>query len=81
MSRMSQGLLLAAALMASAPAAAAADAASSDGLRPLCADRPGKATPPCILDAGHTQLEVGVVDFATTHDAGAWFSRIRPSST
>lgn len=30
--------------------------------RPLCADRPGKATPPCILDVGRWQLEVGAVD-------------------
>ena len=48
--------------------AAAQEAPSSAGLRPLCADRPGKATPPCILDAGHTQLEVGLVDFLTTRD-------------
>ena len=66
----SQGLLIAAVLLTSASAAVAADAPSPDGLRPLCADRPGKATPPCILDAGHTQLEVGLVDFSTTHDAG-----------
>lgn len=62
----SQGLLLAAVLAAAPAAAAAADAA--ENLRPLCADRPGKATPPCILDAGHVQLEVGLVDFATTRD-------------
>lgn len=58
----------AAALLASASAAAAQEASQPSGLRPLCADRPGKATPPCILDAGHTQLEVGLVDFLTTRD-------------
>ena len=30
--------------------------------RPLCADRPGKATPPCILDVGRLQLEVAPLD-------------------
>jgi hypothetical protein len=70
----SQGPLIAAALMASASAAAAADASSPDGLRPLCADRPGKATPPCILDVGHAQFEVGLADAvfqreAAVHDA------------
>jgi hypothetical protein len=32
-------------------------------LRPLCADRPGKATPACILDVGHLQIESGLVEF------------------
>ena len=36
--------------------------ASAETLRPFCAERPGKATPPCILDAGHAQLEVGLTD-------------------
>jgi hypothetical protein len=30
--------------------------------RPLCADRPGKATPPCILDVGRLQLELAPLD-------------------
>ena len=37
-------------------------AAEAQGLRPFCADRPGKATPPCILDAGHVQAEVALAD-------------------
>ncbi len=50
-------LPLAAALLSLiATSAAAAD------LRDLCAERPGKATPPCILDAGHFQLETGLAD-------------------
>lgn len=47
-----------------------AQAQDAGQLRPLCADRPGKATPPCILDAGHVQLEVGLVDFSETNDGG-----------
>jgi hypothetical protein len=39
-----------------------ANAAHAQDLRDFCADRPGKGTPPCILDAGHIQLEVGVAD-------------------
>jgi hypothetical protein len=40
----------------------AAVPAAAEDLRPFCAERPGKATPPCILDAGHAQLEVGLAD-------------------
>ncbi len=43
-------------------AVAAPFAAHADDLRPFCADRPGKATPPCILDAGHLQLETALAD-------------------
>lgn len=32
-------------------------------LRDFCADRPGKGTPPCILDPGHIQTEMSLVDF------------------
>ena len=35
---------------------------SAADVRPLCADRPGKATPPCIVDTGHVQFELGAVD-------------------
>jgi hypothetical protein len=44
----------------------AAAPAEGQTLRDLCADRPGLGTPPCILDAGHFQLELGVADW--THD-------------
>ena len=40
----------------------AAPAAMAQDLRDFCAERPGKATPPCILDKGHVQLEVGLYD-------------------
>lgn len=39
-----------------------AGAASAQDLRDFCAQRPGRATPPCVLDAGHLQLEVGLDD-------------------
>ena len=41
---------------------AAASAHAAEDLRDLCAQRPGKATPPCILDAGHVQIETGLAD-------------------
>lgn len=37
-------------------------------LRPFCADRPGKGTPTCILDVGHWQAEVGLIDGARQSD-------------
>jgi hypothetical protein len=43
-------------------AALIAGSAHAQALRDFCADRPGKATPPCILNAGHVQLEVGLAD-------------------
>ncbi len=45
----------------------AASAARADDLRPFCADRPGKATPPCILDAGHLQVETALADAVFNH--------------
>jgi hypothetical protein len=52
------------------PPAGAADA-SGDGLRDFCAQRPGRATPPCILDAGHLQIETGLADAVFQHEGGA----------
>jgi hypothetical protein len=43
-------------------AALAAGSTHAQALRDFCADRPGKVTPPCILDVGHAQLEVGLAD-------------------
>jgi len=37
-------------------------------LRDFCADRPGKGTPTCILDTGHWQVELGLIDGATQRD-------------
>jgi len=36
--------------------------AQAQALRDFCADRPGKATPACIVDRGHLQLETGLAD-------------------
>jgi hypothetical protein len=52
------------------PILLAAAGARAEDLRPFCADRPGKATPPCILDAGHLQLEVGLGDANFQNGAG-----------
>jgi hypothetical protein len=57
-------------LIAALLAAAAAAPAAAQDPRPFCAERPGKATPPCILDVGRVQAEVGLVDAAFSR-AGA----------
>jgi Putative MetA-pathway of phenol degradation len=44
--------------------------ARAEELRDFCADRPGKATPPCILDVGHLQIETGLADAVFTRNAG-----------
>jgi hypothetical protein len=62
-------LLIAAALFV-APPAQAQTAAPTDGLRDFCAQRPGKATPPCIVDIGHLQVETGLVDAVFQHSGG-----------
>lgn len=36
--------------------------------RPLCPDRPGKATPPCVLDSGQIEYETGIADWTHDHD-------------
>jgi hypothetical protein len=53
------------------PAAAgpASADAPADG-RDFCAQRPGKVTPPCILDAGRLQIETGLVDAVFQHSDG-----------
>ena len=54
---------IASALLTVAGAAGAEEA-------PICAARPGKATPPCTVPAGRFQLEAGVADWAVTKDSG-----------
>jgi hypothetical protein len=63
------GLLVAAPAMAQTETPAPANA-STPALRDFCADRPGKATPPCILDAGHAQIEVALADAVFQHGNG-----------
>ncbi|PJG47705.1 hypothetical protein CAF53_05190 [Sphingobium sp. LB126] len=38
-------------------------------LRDLCPERPGLDTPPCILDKGHVQIEMGLADWTRDRDA------------
>jgi hypothetical protein len=56
-------LFLAMAVSATGPTAASE-------LRSLCPDRPGKATPACIVDKGHLQIETGIIDWSRDHHAG-----------
>lgn len=58
---MTKQLLLACLLIGPAAAAHAADE------QPICADRPGKATPTCTVPAGMIQVESGLADWS--HDA------------
>ena len=44
--------------------------AHAQDLRDFCAQRPGKATPPCIVDAGHLQIEVGLADAVFQRSGG-----------
>lgn len=44
--------------------------ALAQDLRDFCAERPGKATPPCILDKSHWQVEVGLFDETVRRGAG-----------
>jgi Putative MetA-pathway of phenol degradation len=43
--------------------------ALADGLRDFCPDRPGKGTPPCILDKGHLQAEMSLIDWTRDHSS------------
>jgi hypothetical protein len=61
--RFSAALAALAALIAAGPAHA-------QGLRDLCPDRPGLGTPPCTMDPGHVQLELGLGDWALNRQGG-----------
>ena len=54
-------LIIATAIAALSTAAAAADE------DPICADRPGKATPTCTVPAGMIQIESGLLDWSGGH--------------
>ncbi len=45
--------------------------ANAGELRDLCPDRPGNATPPCIVDAGHLQVETGIVGWTHSRHGDA----------
>src|ERR1051326_2671795 len=38
--------------------------------KPICPDRPGRGAAPCIVDAGHAQLELGLFDDSFQHRSG-----------
>jgi hypothetical protein len=44
--------------------------AQDAGLRDLCAERPGRATPSCIVDRGHLMLEVDAFDLTRDRREG-----------
>ena len=58
---------LALAILALAPRLARAE---DGGLRDFCAERPGRATPTCIVDQGHLMIEVDVLDLTRDRQAG-----------
>ena len=49
---------------------AAGSATAQTALRDLCPDRPGKGSPPCILDAGHIQAEIAFADVQRDRQSG-----------
>jgi hypothetical protein len=57
-------------LLLSLAATLLAGSAQAQTLRDFCAERPGKATPPCIADKGHLMLEVGLADAVFTRGSG-----------
>lgn len=60
-----KSLLLAAAVMAGLMTG---QARAED--RPLCANRPGKGSPPCVLDQGRFQVETSAIDVTRDRAAG-----------
>jgi hypothetical protein len=48
----------------------AAGTARAETLRDLCPDRPGIGTPPCTMDPGHVQFELGLGDWTLTRQGG-----------
>jgi hypothetical protein len=57
-------------IVALAALAAASAAHAQEAARDFCADRPGKGSPPCVLDAGRFQAELGVADGAWSRGGG-----------
>lgn len=49
----------------------ASAAHAQDAPRDFCASRPGKGSPPCVLDAGRFQAELGIADAAWTRGGGS----------
>lgn len=49
----------------------AAPAIAGTALRDFCPARPGLATPPCVIDAGHVDAELGLADWTLDRSGGA----------
>ncbi len=64
-----KGLAFTGLLMVAGPATA------QTALRDLCPDRPGKGSPPCILDAGHLQAEIAFADVQRDRQSGVTTDR------
>jgi hypothetical protein len=58
------------ALLIAASALAASTAARAEGPRDFCPDRPGLGTPPCTIDPGHADVEIGLADWTLERAAG-----------
>jgi hypothetical protein len=65
----SRSSLAVATLVAAFAIAGSAQARSEP--RDFCPDRPGKGSPPCVLDVGRFQAELGLVDSAFSRGGGA----------
>lgn len=72
---------LALAGLAAAATALPALAQEQPTLRPLCASRPGLGTPPCVLDKGHVQFEIGVASIQSDAEAGFQVGTLALGST
>jgi len=72
------GIAAAAALVVLAAAPAHAEGEARD----LCANRPGRGSPPCLLDAGRFQVEASFIDFTHDRQTGTTTAAIgRPAAT
>lgn len=56
--------------LAAGLATLAGAAQAQDAGRDFCADRPGKGSPPCVLDAGRFQAELSLADAAYSRGGG-----------
>jgi hypothetical protein len=48
-----------------------ASTAQGEELRELCPDRPGLGTPPCTIDPGHFDVELGLADWSLDRSPGS----------
>lgn len=72
---MTTRLVLALALLSTPSLVTAAD------VQPICADRPGKATPTCTVPAGMVQIETGIADWTHDRSGGATVDSLELGAT